>query len=417
MKLNLTFIILIITYFTCLSQCHPKLNQYAIGFNTIKADAFSFLDNTFNDVRIIGYGEDTHGTAEFTILASELIKYLSEKQGFKLFILETGFGDGQYLNDYIQGKNNDLKFIMNNRNPTWRYRTQEFYQMMNDLKAYNQNNADKIYIYGCEMQYVVSDIQRIKVYLKLVDSDYKMEGFEKYDLWHNFQENEKTDYFIAYAKLKKYFINNYDDFKNKTSENEFNLAYHQVEVLGQFVTTINQNNYQRKADFRDIYMAENIQWILNFHGEQSKALYWAHNAHVGDWVSNGIVDVTGHQLRKIYGDSYFNIATDFGSGEYIAYPSDAEQTGNWRFETFSHKAPLINTFSYCLKEMGKPNVFLNFRKAKTDQDLKVFLETDLTTMSGAGARASNYNTDTSDLGKAFDGIIFLNKTHKITWEE
>ncbi|UTW65359.1 erythromycin esterase family protein [bacterium SCSIO 12643] len=411
------FLSLFLLSSTSVEPCNSELEKYATGFEGIKAGSFSFLDNELDDIQIVGYGEDTHGTAEFTILAEELMMYLSRKHGFKVLILETGFGEGQYLNDFIQGKNDDLKFIMNERNQTWRYRTKEFYHMMNRLKEYNQNHSDKIYIYGCEMQYIVSDLNRIQGYLNQVGSEYEISGFQKHNLWQGFEENEKTDCFNSYANLKKYFIDNQEFFINKTSEKDFQIAYHQVEVLGQFATTINQTNQRRKGDFRDIYMGENIEWIMNFHENQAKALYWAHNAHVGDWVNNGNVDVTGHQLRKIYGDSYFNIATDFGTGEFIAYPADAGQTGNWRFETFSHQEVLKGTFSYCLQTMGKPNTFLNLRKARKDKTLITYLNSELTTMSGAGAQVRTHKTVTNDIGKAFDGLIYLNNTSKINWEK
>jgi erythromycin esterase len=414
MKFRLTLFFIGILNISCSAQCNSEIENYAVGFNEIKASSFSFLDSSLNDVRIVGYGEDTHGTAEFTLLAEKLMKYLSKKQGFKVFIIETGFGEGQYLNDYIQGKRDDLKTILEKHNSTWRYGTKEFHQLMNWLKKYNQTHTDKIHLYGCEMQYVISDVNKIREYLKTVNSDYQIDGFEKH-LWQAFDESEKTDYYISYAKLKKYFIANYEAFKNKTSEREFNLAYQHIVVLGQFVTAINQNVEQRKHDFRDIYMGENIEWILNFHGNKSKALYWAHNAHVGDWVDNGIVDVTGHQLRKIYGNSYFNIATDFGTGEYIAYPADANE--NWKFSTYSHKEVLKNTFSYCLQQIGKPNTFLNIRKAREENKMTGFLNSELTSMSGAGAQVRNSQTETKEFGKAFDGIIYLNFTGKINWAE
>ncbi|PQJ81964.1 hypothetical protein BTO16_04980 [Polaribacter glomeratus] len=133
MKFKLIFFLFLLFSFSCYSQCNSKLNQYAIGFNEIKASSFSFLDSSLNNIRIVGYGEDTHGTAEFTLLASELMKYLSEKHGFKIFVLETGFGEGQYLNDYIQGKRDDLSTILNEHNSTWRYRTKEFNELVKRL--------------------------------------------------------------------------------------------------------------------------------------------------------------------------------------------------------------------------------------------------------------------------------------------
>lgn len=416
MKLAVSILVIIVLSLNSYAQCNSELKKYTTGFDNINSNSLSFLDNELKDVRIIGYGEDTHGTSEFTILAEELMKYLSAKHGFKVLIIETGLGEGAYLNDYIQGNREDLNVILEKHNSTWRYKTKEFYQLMNWLRKYNQSNADKIYIYGSEMQYVISDVNRIKDYLKLVNSDYKIDGFEKH-LWENIAENEKSDYYISYSKLKHYFIKNSEIFKKKTSEDSFRSAFRHIEVLGQFVTAINQNVEQRKHDLRDIYMGENIQWILNFRGNQSKALYWAHNAHVGDWVSNGIVDVTGHQLKKIYGDSYFNIATDFGTGEFIAFPNNPNNETGWNFQTFRFEKVLENTFTNCLKQFGKPNVFLNLRKAKEISSLKMFLEKPLTVMSGAGAQARSKETETIDIGKAFDGIIYLDKTSKITWAE
>jgi len=410
MKYLLTFLFIVIFSTYCCSQCNSDLEKYSVGFNEIKASSFSFLDSSLNDVRIVGYGEDTHGTAEFTLLTKELMEYLTEEHHFKVLIIETGFGEGQYLNDYIQGKRNDLKTILDEHNSTWRYKTKEFYQLMNWLKEYNKDNSDKINIYGCEMQYVISDVNRIKEYLKKVNSNYQIDGFEKH-LWQPIEESEKTDYYISYAKLKKHFIDNYETFKSKTSEKEFELAYQHIVVLGQFVTAINQNVEQRKHDLRDIYMAENIEWILNFHGNESKALYWAHNAHVGDWVDNGIVDVAGHQLRKRYGNSYFNIATDFGTGEFLAFSKD------WKMETFSYDKVLENTLTKCLKNIGNPNTFLNIRKARENKELAEYLNSELTTMSGAGAQVRNSQTETKEIGKAFDAIIYLNKTSKINWAE
>lgn len=415
MKTAAIFLLAFLLTNSASAQCSPELEKYTSGFDGLKSSSFSFLDNELEDVRIVGYGEDTHGTAEFTLLAEELMKYLTTNHGFKVLIIETGFGEGAFLNDYIQGKRNDLKVILESHNSTWRYQTKEFHGLMNRLREYNQKNTDKIYIYGSEMQYVVSDVNRVRDYLKSVKSDYRIDGFEKH-LWEDITEAEKSDFYISYVKLKRYFNENAESFKKQTSEKEFQMASHHVEVLGQFVTAINQNVVQRKHDFRDIYIAENIQWILNYHGSKSKALYWAHNAHVGDWVSNGIVDVAGHQLRKVYRESYFNIATDFGTGEFVAFPHNADEIG-WKMQIFNVDAVLANTFTSCLKQFGKPNTFLNLRNARVSDSLRTMLDGPLTVMSGAGAQAGSRKTETVDIGKAFDGIIYVDKTTTVNFVE
>ncbi|MFK8017908.1 MAG: erythromycin esterase family protein [Gammaproteobacteria bacterium] len=384
-----------------------KLGAHTRGFPKIEAKSFSFLDEALTDVRVVGYGEDTHGTADFTLLAQTLMQYLAQRHGFTVFIIETGFGEGQYLNDYIHGKRDDLTTILADHNSTWRYNTQEFHQLMYALREHNQRDGPQVHLYGSEMQYVKSDVDRIRAFLKRVDSDYQIDGFEKH-LWQPFEESDKSDYYISYMKLKAYFIEHGDTFKEKTSKQEYELAYRHVEVLGQFVAAINQNVEQRKHDLRDLYMAENIQWILDHHGEAPKALYWAHNAHVGDWVSNGIVDVAGHQLRKVYEDAYFNIATDFGSGEFMAFSQD------WKMQSFGHASVPKDTFSACLQRFGEPNTFLNIRDARKKPALTTYLNAPVTTVSGAGAQFRDAKTETSDLTSAFDGLIYLDKTTAIS---
>ena len=342
-----TFLILSIF---CNAQCKSELKLYTSGFDHINHNSFSFLNDALKDVMIVGYGENTHGAKEFTYLAQELMIYLNSNHNFNLLILETGFGEGAYLNDYIQGKRDNLRVILEEHNSTWRYKTKSFYKLMNWLRDYNKKSKDPIYVYGCEMQYVISDVNRVRNYLKKVKSNFIIEGFKKH-LWQNITEKEKFQYYNTYSNLKKHFIDNQKKFIEKTSESDFNQIFHHIEVLGQFVLTINQNVEQRKHDFRDIYMSENIQWILNFHENHSKALYWAHNAHVGDWISNGIVDVTGHQLRKVYKKSYFNIATSFGTGSFKAFSKD------WKMKSYNFKTIKKNSFTFCLKTFGAPNAF------------------------------------------------------------
>ncbi len=410
MEHKLTILLLLFFSISCSSQCNEELKKFSTGFDSLTSESFSFLDSELKDVQILGYGEDTHGTAEFTMLAKELMDYVSKNHGFKILIIETGFGEGLYLNDYIQGKSDNLKLILKEHNSTWRYKTTEFYELMNWLREYNENNAEKISIYGCEMQYVISDVNKIKEYLKSVSYDYQVAGFEKH-LWQEISNEEKLEYFTSYINLKQLFIDNNEVFIKNSSQSEFDLAYHNVVVLGQFATAINQNAEQRKHDFRDIYMGENIKWIMDFHGNSSKSLYWAHNSHVGDWVHNGIVDVTGHQLRKIYGQSYFNIATDFGFGEYVAFSRD------WNLGVQKRDKVNENTFTECLKSYGSPNTFLNLRQAKKVQSLKDYLILPLTSMAGAGAQVRNSETETELSGKAFDGIIYIDQTNKINWAD
>ena len=75
----------------------------------------------------------------------------------------------------------------------------------------------------------------------------------------------------------------------------------------------------------------------------------------------------------------------------------------------SLKTHSLNAF----RALENLHAFLNIRKAGENKKLSNFLDSQLTTMSGAGAQVRQNTTETKELGKAFDGIIYLDKTHKI----
>ncbi len=409
--LVLTFLTLRI--FTYGQECLTNLKEYSTPFNKIEASSFTFLNNKLDDVSIVGLGEDTHGTSEFTKLPKELLQYLVENQNFNLFIIEAGVGEVAFLNDYIQGESDSLITILNTRISTWRYRTTEFVEMMEWLRTYNKTHNNKVALYGMEMQYVTEDLNRVNQYLKKVGYENIETSFAKH-LWQPITEDEKGDYYIAYKKLKNLFVENREQYIKKTDEISFAESYHHLEVIGQFISAIHQNSDFLKGTLRDIYMAENVEWILQNNSSSSKAFIWAHNVHIGDWVSNGIIDVLGHQLKKRFGESFFNIATDFGTGEFYAFPHNPNEVGS-KMQVYKFEKIIPNTFTGCLQKLGNPNLFLDLKKIKTNPSMKCEIEKNFTIMYGAGAQEWGTQTETVPIGKAFDAIIYLDKTSKINF--
>lgn len=412
-KIVLTLVFLALNIITYAQECLPNLKEYSTPFNKIEASSFTFLNNKLDDVRIVGLGEDTHGTSEFTKLPKELLQYLVEKQGFNLFIIEAGVGEVAFLNDYIQSESDSLITILKTRISTWRYQTTEFVEMMEWLRTYNKTHNNKVTLYGMEMQYVTEDLNKVNQYLKKVGYENIETSFTKH-LWQPITEEEKGNYYIAYKKLKNLFVENREQYIKTTDESAYAESNHHLEVIGQFISAIHQNSDFLKGTFRDTYMAENVEWILQNNSSSSKALIWAHNVHIGDWVSNGIIDVLGHQLKKRFGESFFNIATDFGTGEFYAFPHNPNEVGS-KMQVYKFEKIIPNTFTSCLQKLGNPNLFMDLKKIKTNPSMKCEIEKNLTVMYGAGAQEWGTQTETVPIGKAFDAIIYLDKTSKINF--
>jgi erythromycin esterase len=209
-------------------------------------------------------------------------------------------------------------------------------------------------------------------------------------------------------------LKNEEQFITKTNERSYAEPYHHLEVIGQFISAIHQNSDFLKSTFRDIYMAENVEWILQSRSENSKAFIWAHNVRIGDWVSNGIIDVLGHQLEKRFGESFYNIATDVGTGEFYAFPHNPNEVGS-KMKAYKFETIVPNTFTSCLQKLGSLNVLLDLKKIKTNPSMKCEIEKNFTVMYGAGAQEWGRQTETVPIGRAFDAIIYLDKTSKINF--
>jgi erythromycin esterase len=65
------------------------------------------LKRIFQDVRIVGLGEATHGTLEFFAFKHRLLKFLVKEMNVRVLAIETGYSSTAQLNDYVMGKSVD----------------------------------------------------------------------------------------------------------------------------------------------------------------------------------------------------------------------------------------------------------------------------------------------------------------------
>lgn len=111
-----------------LTNYHPKLKQDLMG------------------VEVLMLGEASHGTKEFYLEKNKIIKYLIANDGYTQIGFEHLDTEFAKINDFIQGKNENLSVAMKDLRA---YRTQEFVELFRWLKAYNVKHPDhKVTVYG-----------------------------------------------------------------------------------------------------------------------------------------------------------------------------------------------------------------------------------------------------------------------------
>lgn len=149
-KTILAFIIIIVSPFAYSQNKDLEwINVNAIPLGSVKN--FSFLDSELNNNTIIGLGEASHGTHEFHILKTEIIKHLITNNNYKLIGFELTQFNIIPINDYLQKGNGNLKMLMEK---LMLYNTQEIFNLFQWLKEYNQNQpADKkVILFGFDSE-------------------------------------------------------------------------------------------------------------------------------------------------------------------------------------------------------------------------------------------------------------------------
>src|SRR5438046_2111132 len=92
------------------------LQQNCIPVRRVEAGGgFSDLEplkTLLRDVKVLGLGENTHGTREFCQLKHRLVEFLVIEMGFTTLAIEGSFAGFQPINDYVLYGNGDRAAVL-----------------------------------------------------------------------------------------------------------------------------------------------------------------------------------------------------------------------------------------------------------------------------------------------------------------
>lgn len=118
------------------------LNQNVVNLTNYQ----SKLKQDLTGIEVLMLGEASHGTREFYLEKNKMIQYLVVHEGYTQIGFEHLDTEFSKINDFIQGKAVDLNAAMKNLRA---YRTQEFLELFQWLKAYNDKNPNhKVTVFG-----------------------------------------------------------------------------------------------------------------------------------------------------------------------------------------------------------------------------------------------------------------------------
>jgi erythromycin esterase len=424
MRKIFSLILFCIISLTLKAQNNDALNyikQNAIPIDTgINTDGYSDLMPlipTLQNRRLIGMGEATHGTHEFQVVKFRMLKFLAEKMGYRLFGIEANFTECRKVNDYVLYGKGDARTAIKGTY-FWTWTTKEVVQMIEWMHTYNLNkpDTDKVKFYGFDMQVGKIASGLVAEKLKKVDSNYYYTHFKVLDTLNitvkkgfaKFSKDGVDSIKTLIANIKTYINDNNTALLKLYSTEDIAYLKRDVRLIEQCMDMdleYYKHGYWTKygSFVRQQCMAENVEWILDNEGPNSKMMIWAHNIHIGK------TDM-GSYLKKKYKDQYYAIGFDFNKGTFRAV------------DIVDHKG--LTNFTIGDAEPGSSgNIFSQFNitafffdiesTVKTNSPAKPFFTKPLRHRSISAGYGSKWEANMylpEPLYGYFDGLIFINDT-------
>ena len=285
-------------------------------FSRNSLDAFA---KRISNVRILGLGEQTHGAGSVFSLKVALIKYLHQKHGFDLFILESGLYDVEKI--YQQAKQEQRIKDLAPGNIFYMYANSEEMTPLFDYINEQANSNKPLKLVGFDSQHTgeLSNkglVNDLTLALKAIDETQVI----------------SSEWFELSKKIQQVLDGSID----RLSLLDEKVFFQQLDTLALTFSTAKQGFWHRISkgliaqakrqwgieDNRSLEMGENVKWWAEQYPDK-KIVVWAHTWHL---TKQGNQQVNaGQVISKHFKDQYYMVHYTAEQGEYLDYVDMSRQ--------------------------------------------------------------------------------------------
>ena len=373
-----------------------ELHRYVYPLRTCESDGgdtqdLDILRQLVGDCKVVGLGENTHGTSEVFKMKDRIIRYLAENCGFDIFALEANMPECYQLNNYtVGGIDNPIRLLIGIY--MWPWRTHEMLNMIEWMKVFNASEP-RITFTGVDMQNYNGPILRLQAIFEKNPSDKTLVEKIKDKLHRIYPRPFQID-----GELAEDIDSDLEELKTRIEAKnrppmQRAWALQNIELLHQFLSQ------KKDPDWRDRGMADNLLWILR-NNPGSKAVVWAHNAHINCLKQVDILHRSmGGFLKKSIGDDYRTFGFVGYEGSYTAWKNG--------LQSFELPKAHPGTLEYVLGQLDEPLFILDLKKMREEDSSCLQWLGNLEFREVGATPEIFYNTQISDM---FDYLIFIRNT-------
>lgn len=356
----------------------------------------------FNNALLYGFGEASHHGREFFNLKAKFFKYLVEKRGVRIFILEECIQAEKGINEWIGGGEGNRETIAANFNiMPWRCR--EVVDLLEWMRHYNMGRVkeDQIRFYGMDIQNGKGLNLEIRRFAKAhhIDIDEKFlaaaDSCAERPFSHKDNSKWAAEQLPQLEKIEAALL----QYSPQTDEAEYKQALRAFYDLKYYIEYLQTP----KTNIRDERMYLNVVRIVSETNTKS-AFIWAHNEHINKSGRYEIKSV-GKHLKDHFGDRYYSVGFDFGTGILPGVVMKKGSMAGW--EMYNLGAPFPNTFAATLNKAAAPIYFVDMDLAKAEPSGFFSKEKKHLGLGGPGYDPKKPILMKRNFTGTYDGLIFV----------
>jgi erythromycin esterase len=247
------------------------------------ADLDVLLDRAA-DARVVLIGEASHGTHEFYQWRAALTRRLIDERGFDFVAVEGDWPDCERVAAAVRGGPPPREALLGyDRWPTWMWANEETVDFAEWLRAHNERHGRHTGFHGLDVYSLWESLREILVWLRENDPGRVPAALAAYQCFEPFDEDPN-----AYAYATRFVPASCEDqvvrmLTGLRGAGDFGVWQNAEVVAGaeQYYRAMMQGG-PMSWNVRDRHMDATLARLLEHYGDNSRAVVWAHNTHVGD---------------------------------------------------------------------------------------------------------------------------------------
>lgn len=403
------------------------IQQHAVVFED--THEVTELTNLIENQTLVLMGEASHGTNEYYTKRAAMSKHLTSERGFNFIAVEGDWASFSRINEYVKQKPGgpetlDEAMSAVDRWPLWMWQNQEFKQLVEWVHKWNQDlpMEDRIGIYGVDVYAHTSAMDDVVTWISELDSDLGRQAQESYSCMT--RHSDIGDYIRMVQQTGEdcsadieevlTIVQDLEDHP-ETDRWQFFRAEHGAKVA------VNAEKHYRanlvrgpdRWNYRANHFYLTAERLLNYYGDGSRGIIWAHNTHIGDARAT---DMAQHGMQNIGQLSRENLGREnvYAIG-FGTFNGNVLAGREWEGEMENMTLPdaRSESWEYIMEQTGIEKFYLDLHQEELQSALETWLP-----HRAVGVTYNPANEDgnyvQSVISDRYDAFIFIRTTHVLS---